>query len=106
VYSASKFAVRALTEALDVEFRDRRVRIADIMPSYVDTPMVRSQTHRPKSLDRLGIKLSPEAIAETVWEAAHGTDLHYIPQLNFRVFSRVGGALPRAARRVVRALLG
>ena len=40
VYSASKFAVRALTEALDIELRPEGVRVADIMPGYVDTPMV------------------------------------------------------------------
>ena len=43
VYSATKFAVRALTEALDLEFRKKKIRVADIMPSYVATPMVSNQ---------------------------------------------------------------
>src|SRR4029078_11260555 len=72
VYSASKFAVRALTEALDIELRPKGIRIADVMPAYVDPPMVSSQTHKPKSLRTMGIKLTPEMIAEIVWKAVHG----------------------------------
>lgn len=101
VYSATKFAVRALTEALDIELRAKGVRVADVMPGYVDTPMVSSQTHRPSSLKKMGIKLKPEHIAEIVWEAAHGTKLHYIPQMDLKVMQRLGGLVPELGRAVM-----
>jgi NAD(P)-dependent dehydrogenase (short-subunit alcohol dehydrogenase family) len=104
VYSASKFAVRALTEALDVELRPRRIRVCDVMPSYVDTPMVRSQTHRAKTLDRVGVHLTADDVAEVVWKAAHGRGLHYIPQRNIALLGRIGGLLPEAGRRIVHYL--
>ena len=104
MYSASKFAVRALTEALDIELRPKGVRVADIMPGYVDTPMVSSQTHKAKSLQQLGVKLTPEKIAGIVWEAAHGTKLHYIPQMDLQVLSRLGGLVPELGRAAMRRM--
>ncbi len=98
VYSASKFAVRALTEALDIELRPKGVRIADIMPGYVDTPMVSSQSHKAQSLQKMGVKLTPERIAGLVWDAVHGTKLHYIPQADLQVLSRLGGLVPELGR--------
>jgi len=104
VYSASKFAVRALTEALDIELAPRGIRVADIMPGYVDTPMVSSQTHKAKSLQQLGVKLTPEKIAGLVWEAVHGTKLHYIPQTDLRILSRIGGLVPELGRAAMRRM--
>lgn len=104
VYSATKFAVRALTEALDIELRAKGVRISDVMPGYVDTPMVSSQTHRATSLDKMGVKLRPEGIAEIVWKAAHGTKLHYIPQADLQLMQRVGGLVPELGRAVMRRI--
>jgi len=98
VYSASKFAVRALTEALDIELRPKGVRIADIMPGYVDTPMVSSQSHKAQSLQKMGVKLTPERIAGLVWDAVHGTRLHYIPQADLQILSRLGGLVPELGR--------
>ncbi len=104
VYSASKFAVRALTEALDIELRPRGIRVCDIMPGYVDTPMVHSQRHVAKSLDRLGIKLTADDVAEVVWKAVHGRALHYVPQRDLAVMSRIGGLLPEVGRLVMHRL--
>ncbi len=104
VYSASKFAVRALTEALDIELRPRGIRIADVMPGYVDTPMVSSQTYTPKTLKKMGIKLTPEMIASVVWDAVHGTKLHYIPQMDQQIMSRIGGLLPELGRFAMRRI--
>lgn len=55
VYSASKFAVRGLTEALELEWRRHGIRVADLMPPFVRTPMVAGQTYRPPVLRRLGL---------------------------------------------------
>jgi NAD(P)-dependent dehydrogenase (short-subunit alcohol dehydrogenase family) len=103
-YSATKFAVRALTEALDIELRSKHIRVCDVMPTYVDTPMVRTLRHTPRSLDRLGIKLTAEDIALVVWKAVHGRGLHYFPQRDIALMSRVGGLLPELGRVFTRRL--
>lgn len=105
VYSASKFAVRALTEALDIELREKAVRVTDIMPGYVDTPMLSSQTYRAASLRKLGIKLKAEDIAALAWKAAHGTKMHHIPQANMRMFSRLSSFWPSLSRLTMRRLV-
>lgn len=66
-YSASKFAVRGLTEALNIEWQKHDIRVLDIMPPFVKTAMV-AQNHSP-IMDRLGVDLDANDIAEAVWEA-------------------------------------
>ena len=70
VYSATKFAVRGLTESLNVEWDRHGVRVMDIMPLFVNTPMVRQFENQPRSAKTLGIRLTAEDIARTVYKAA------------------------------------
>jgi short-subunit dehydrogenase len=67
-YSASKFAVRGFTEALNIELEEKGITVSDLMPLYVNTGMIRSQETRAGSLDRFGARLTPLQIAEIVWE--------------------------------------
>jgi NADP-dependent 3-hydroxy acid dehydrogenase YdfG len=96
VYSATKFAVRALTEALDIEFRRKKIRVVDIMPSYVATDMVSDQKHRAKTLSTMGVKLKPEDISELVWKAVTLTSgwkkgVHFTAKRDLDVFIRLAG---------------
>lgn len=106
MYSASKFAVRALTEALDLEFRKKGVRVTDVMPSYVDTGMVSSQKTPAKSVAALGVRITPEAVAKQVWRAVatNGTRVHWPMPLDFALLSRVAGVSPWITRTVMRFL--
>ncbi len=82
VYSATKFAVRALTEALDVEFARYDIRVRSLMPSFIDTPLldtVPGKTNRPirAQLGGAGLEITPVAeVAAAAWDAVHGTRLH------------------------------
>jgi NADP-dependent 3-hydroxy acid dehydrogenase YdfG len=69
-YSASKFAVRGLTEALNIEWARHRIAVMSLMPLFVKTAMV-TDIEPPQSLRRLGVHLSPGDIAKTAWRAAH-----------------------------------
>jgi NADP-dependent 3-hydroxy acid dehydrogenase YdfG len=93
-YSASKFFVRGLTEALNVELDRDGITVTDLMPLYVNTPMVQSQTYRAGSLETFGAKLTPQQIAEVVWEAAHGHRVHWLPGTLLKTLNYLGGALP------------
>jgi NAD(P)-dependent dehydrogenase (short-subunit alcohol dehydrogenase family) len=83
VYSATKFAVRALTEALDTEWQDDGIRVADLMPSFIDTPLLAGPAGQGSNVtkrDRVvqaGLEFTPvETVARAAWDAVHGTRLH------------------------------
>ncbi|MDJ0922811.1 MAG: SDR family oxidoreductase [Henriciella sp.] len=85
VYSATKFAVRGLTEALDVEFSELGIRVTSLMPWFIDTPILDmglTEGANVKMSDQLkdtGAEVYPVSVAaEAVWEAAHGKDIHYM----------------------------
>lgn len=81
-YSASKFAVRGLSEALNIEWARHGVRVMDLMPLFVATPMLSNVANAPVSVDRLGIRLQARDVAKVVWTAAywHGWPrVHWYP---------------------------
>ncbi|OYO20792.1 short chain dehydrogenase [Enemella dayhoffiae] len=73
-YAASKFALRALTDALREEERGR-VRVSSIHPGRVDTDMQREIQARRGNDDYRGeIYLTPESVAAAVRLAVDATD--------------------------------
>ncbi len=60
VYGATKFFVRGLTEALDIEYRAHGIRVAAIYVAYVQTGMVFDAAVKPASIERLGVKIAPQ----------------------------------------------
>lgn len=76
-YSASKFAIRGLTEALNIELERDGIWVSDIMVGYVRTPMIEEAAHRAKSVEIVGVHVLPETVAETVWSAVHGKQVHW-----------------------------
>ena len=85
VYSATKFAVRGLTEALDVEFSNLGIRVTSLMPWFIDTPILdmgKAEGSNEKMSDMIrqqGQDVYPvEIAAERAWDAAHGKDTHYM----------------------------
>ena len=93
VYSASKWAVRGLSEALDAEFRDLGIKVTSLMPWFVDTPILdmgAKEGANEKMSDQMrasGATIYPVSMAaEKAWEAAHGDDIQYM----------VGGEAERA----------
>jgi NAD(P)-dependent dehydrogenase (short-subunit alcohol dehydrogenase family) len=93
-YSASKFAIRGLTEALELEWREHGIRVGDLMPPFVDTPMVRSQAQRPAVMHRLGVRLEAEQIAEAAWQQAQRNLVHRPVGLQFGVLFNLGQIAP------------
>lgn len=69
-YSATKFAVRGLTEALDIEWAQHGISVRDVWPLYVQTAMVEGAAALP-GVDRYGVRLTPEDVARVVCRAAN-----------------------------------
>jgi NAD(P)-dependent dehydrogenase (short-subunit alcohol dehydrogenase family) len=81
-YSATKFGVRALTEALDGEWAAERIRVRSIIPSFIDTPLLNTTTAATnrsirETVTAAGMELTGvEAVAQAAWDAVHGDRLH------------------------------
>lgn len=96
VYSASKFAVRGFTEALNIEWRQHDIHVCDIMPPFVNGPMVSNAKHSV-SMDKLGVKLSAMQVAETVWRASQKKKLHWRLTWDFRLLCFLQRLFPDSA---------
>lgn len=99
-YSATKHAVRALTEALNIEWKHHGIHVCDIMPPFVDTGMVRNASPS-KIIKGLGVKLVAEDVAEVVWEAAHGDQIHWPVGKEFKRMWALSNFTPRGLSRLV-----
>jgi NAD(P)-dependent dehydrogenase (short-subunit alcohol dehydrogenase family) len=104
-YSASKFAVRGLTEALDLEWARHGIRVGDLMPPFVSTPMLNSQQFQAPVLRRLGVNLGPQAVAQAAWEQAHKHRVHRPISLQFKLLYWSGQLTPAWLSRRIMAWL-
>jgi NAD(P)-dependent dehydrogenase (short-subunit alcohol dehydrogenase family) len=78
LYSATKSAVRGLSEALDLEWRADRIAVRVLMPGFVDTPILDPPNNRKwhgsrrENIVRTGFPfVSTEIVAEAAWDAVH-----------------------------------
>ena len=83
VYSATKFGVRALTECLDAEWAPDEIKVADLMPAFIDTPLIdmnpnqATNEHIRGRVIESGLEITPVSeVAEAAWKAVHGDALH------------------------------
>jgi NAD(P)-dependent dehydrogenase (short-subunit alcohol dehydrogenase family) len=80
VYSATKHAVKGLTEALAVEFKTIGVRAADVLPGLIDTPILPQGIAANAPKEGMFRAIPPLEVAKVVWEAYHSNKLHwYVP---------------------------
>jgi NAD(P)-dependent dehydrogenase (short-subunit alcohol dehydrogenase family) len=83
VYSATKFAVRGLTEALDIEFARHGIRVTSLMPWFIETPILDMPTGGTNRVMREQIAATAAEVypvtlaAQRAWDAAHGEEVHY-----------------------------
>ena len=106
VYSATKFAVRGLSEALDAEMSGLGVRVTCLMPWFVDTPILNmtdkeGANHNMKDeLQSGGANVYPVSMAaEMAWEAAHGKEHQYMVGKDARQASFFARFLPGMLRK-------
>ncbi len=83
VYSATKFGVRAITESLDGEWFDDGIKVCDLMPGFIDTPLIDKNPNQATNGDirsrvtEAGLEITPVIeVAEAAWAAVHGETLH------------------------------
>jgi NAD(P)-dependent dehydrogenase (short-subunit alcohol dehydrogenase family) len=85
VYCATKFGVRGLTESLDIELSRYGVRVTSLMPWFIDTAILDGASgdgSNRRLRDTLTEQKTPiypvRMAAERAWDAAHGSEMHYM----------------------------
>lgn len=120
VYSATKHAVKGLTEALSIEFARLGVRIADVLPGLIDTSILRTTPNRSgdraqpsedelyASAPKKGMfRLMPaSSVAETVWQAYHSNKLHWYVPAEVAWIDRIKGFAPEYMRTQISRRIG
>ena len=111
-YSATKFGVRALTEALDGEWAEIGIEVRDLIPGFIDTPLLRntaagSNRQIRDVVQEAGLELtSADTVAQAAWDAVHGKRLHsYVGRTAHRL-AFASRWLPGRIRRQMRGGLG
>lgn len=122
IYGTTKFAVKGFTHAMSVELARYGVRAADVMPGTIDTPLwrakkyekgeaVASYEHRlVENADKTDASrtIAPIEVAKAVWDAYHGTKLHWYvpPELEDNDISTAAGYEKRRDEIIAAALGG
>jgi NAD(P)-dependent dehydrogenase (short-subunit alcohol dehydrogenase family) len=121
VYSATKHAVKGLTEALSVEWVRHGVRVADVLPGLIDTAILTTTTNHsgdaPSTMSAEEIRaaapkkgmlrlMPATSVAEVAWQAyQHPTRLHWYVPNSIRWIDRLKGLSPEWVRgRMVKSL--
>lgn len=83
-YSATKFFVRGITEALDIEWNRYGIRVIAMWPLYVQTAM--TDGIKTGTTDSLGIRLSAQDVADAIAAAVEPSVLRRaLHQVHFPV---------------------
>ena len=102
--------MRSLTESLNIEWRRHGVSVVDVLPLFVNTAMVRDDVSKMKTVKALGVHLSADDVAQTVWrlakpESADGLAVHWPVGLQTKLFYAAGKLTPDWLNRLITAKL-
>ena len=102
VYSATKHAVKGLTEALSVEFAPLGVRVADALPGLIDTPILPREWADNAPKEGMWRLIPPIEVARVVWRAYHEDRVHwYVPEELFAYDSEITADPVGARNRII-----
>jgi NAD(P)-dependent dehydrogenase (short-subunit alcohol dehydrogenase family) len=112
IYSATKAAVRGLTEALDGEWHADGIRVRSLMPGFIDTPLLAgpassgSNATTRDAVVAAGLEFTPvETVAAAAWTAVHGNRLHTPVGKTARTMSIAARWAPGILRERARGLM-
>ena len=112
VYCATKFAVRGLSEALDIEFERHGVKVRCIMPWFVDTPILQagSAGSNEKIADSIrsggSAVYTVEEAADVIWKSIQSKDVHHIVGKAGKQLRFAARFMPGSIRKQLKATLG
>ncbi len=104
-YSASKFAVKALTEALELEWQKYGIRVCDVMPPFVATNMLNSQKKTAKVMQRLGTHLTAEDVVAVIDKQVRQPNTHRTVSVSYGLLHFLSTVSPAYINRLVMKFL-
>jgi NAD(P)-dependent dehydrogenase (short-subunit alcohol dehydrogenase family) len=85
VYCATKAGVRSVTESLDGEWAAEGIKVTDLCPIFVDTPLLDKAPNRGSNelirqtvVEQQSEVLPVESVAQAAWDAVHSDKLHHL----------------------------
>ena len=100
-YSASKFAVKGFTEALEIEWHKHDIHVGDIMPPFVATNMLDSQTEQAQVVNRLGVNLTAQDVVKAIAKQINNPVLHRPVSLAFSMLYYLSSITPSWLNRFI-----
>ncbi len=97
VYSASKFYVNGLTEALHIEWAPHDIRVTSVKPPVVNTAM--GHQLDPSLTEKMAMDMQPDHVAEAIQMAVEGRRMGYVLGTSARLWSWLDRFLPDSGRR-------
>ncbi len=104
-YAASKMAVRSITEGMDLGLAKHGIRVSDLMPIWVKTNLAQTAANEWKGLKSNDVKITPQAVAQRVWKAAHSKKLHWLMGAETYVYNFLGKIMPGGITRRTAAII-
>ena len=111
IYGATKAGLRSLTETLDAEWAADGIKVRSLMPSFIDTPLLRHPPNASRNVPirqrvaAAGLEFTPvEIVAQAAWDAVHGSNVHYVVGKSARKLRFAAKWLPGRLRTRARLL--
>jgi NAD(P)-dependent dehydrogenase (short-subunit alcohol dehydrogenase family) len=98
VYSATKHAVRGVTEALSIELKRYGVRASDLIPGLIDTAILPDSMRSLAPAQGMWRIVPPAEVAQAVWAAYHGDLLHWYVPAELKDFDLQATSVPELVR--------
>lgn len=96
VYSATKFYINGLTEALDLEWKPYDIRVTSIKPPVINNPM--GQAVADELPQKLGMNLTSENVAEQIQRAAERNGTSFLMGRATKLWYWLDKLLPNVLR--------
>lgn len=108
-YSASKFFVRGLTEALNIEYAKMGIKVIDVMPLWVKSDMTKDVS--VTSIERLGINLTVNDVGKDLCKLSTSPNrklkrTHYPVGMPAKVLQKLSQVSPDPLMRWVNTKVG
>lgn len=103
VYSATKHAVKGLTEALSIEFARHGVRASDVLPGLIDTAILPEGTTDNAPTEGMFRLMPASSVADAVWAAYNTPDrLHWFVPEELEELDKAAGNTPELVREQIK----
>lgn len=91
-YSATKFWVKGMTEALNIEWKQHGIHVTAVEPSFVKTPLLSGNDS--KIIESMGVDLKAEDIAQVVLKALNSNKIHHVVGVKYGTLRMLRKLLP------------